>query len=72
MHRRQFIAAASAASLAAGAPRWLVAKTRQPLKILLLGGTRFLGIHMTELALVRGHSVTSSIAGARDPNSCLR
>jgi 2'-hydroxyisoflavone reductase len=58
MHRRQFIAAASAASLAASAPGWLVAKTRQPLKILLLGGTRFLGIHMTELALARGHSVT--------------
>jgi 2'-hydroxyisoflavone reductase len=58
MHRRQFIAAASAASIAAGAPGWLAAKARQPLKILLLGGTRFIGIHMTELALARGHSVT--------------
>ena len=58
MHRRHFIAAASAASIAASAPGWLVAKARQPLKILLLGGTRFVGIHMTELALARGHSVT--------------
>lgn len=58
MHRRHFIAAASAASLAASAPRWLDAKARQPLKILLLGGTRFIGVHMTELALARGHSVT--------------
>jgi 2'-hydroxyisoflavone reductase len=67
MHRRQFIAAASAASLAASAPGWLVAKTRQPLKILLLGGTRFLGIHMTELALVRGHSVTFFNRGRTRP-----
>lgn len=58
MHRRQFIAAASAVGIAASAPGWLVAKARQPLKILVLGGTRFIGIHMTELALARGHSVT--------------
>jgi 2'-hydroxyisoflavone reductase len=58
MHRRQFIAAASAAGIAASAPGWAVTKARQPLKILLLGGTRFIGIHMTELALARGHSVT--------------
>jgi 2'-hydroxyisoflavone reductase len=58
MHRRHFIAAASATGIAASAPRWLVAQTRRPLKILLLGGTRFIGIHMTELARARGHSVT--------------
>lgn len=58
MHRRHFIAAASAASLAASTPRWVGAKAREPLKILLLGGTRFIGVHMTELALARGHSVT--------------
>ncbi len=58
MHRRHFIAAASAASLVASAPRWVHAKAPQPLKILLLGGTRFIGVHMTELALARGHSVT--------------
>jgi len=58
MHRRHFIAAASAASLAATTPGWLHAQSRRPLKILLLGGTRFLGIHVTEIALARGHSVT--------------
>ena len=29
-----------------------------PLRILILGGTSFLGIHMTEIALQRGHTVT--------------
>ncbi|MBL8267333.1 NAD-dependent epimerase/dehydratase family protein [Steroidobacter sp.] len=58
MDRRHFIAAASAASLAASAPGWAATKARQPLKIVLLGGTRFIGVHMTELALARGHTVT--------------
>jgi 2'-hydroxyisoflavone reductase len=58
MHRRHFIAAASAASLAASTPGWALAKDRRPLKILLLGGTRFIGVHITELALARGHTVT--------------
>lgn len=58
MHRRHFIAAASAATLAASTPGWAATKAKQPLKILLLGGTRFIGVHMTELALARGHSVT--------------
>src|ERR1700726_1423772 len=30
----------------------------QPLRILILGGTSFLGIHMTRIAQQRGHSVT--------------
>lgn len=30
----------------------------QPLRILILGGTRFIGVHFTELALERGHTVT--------------
>jgi len=29
-----------------------------PLKILILGGTRFIGIHMTQQAVARGHTVT--------------
>jgi 2'-hydroxyisoflavone reductase len=58
MHRRHFIAAASAAISATSVSSWVVAQNRRPLKILLLGGTRFIGIHMTELALARGHSVT--------------
>ena len=30
----------------------------KPLKILILGGTRFIGLHMTALALERGHTLT--------------
>jgi 2'-hydroxyisoflavone reductase len=58
MKRRDFLRTAGAATAAAAAPGWLTAKSPQPLRILILGGTRFIGIHMTELALRRGHSVT--------------
>jgi len=34
------------------------AKKPKPLKILILGGTRFIGLHMTALALARGHTLT--------------
>jgi nucleoside-diphosphate-sugar epimerase len=54
--RRKFLAAA--ATLAAATPRWTIAQTRKPLSILILGGTRFIGVEMTELALKRGHKVT--------------
>ena len=38
-------------------PPW-AAKKPKPLKILILGGTRFIGLHMTALALERGHTLT--------------
>jgi 2'-hydroxyisoflavone reductase len=53
--RRKFLAAAT---LAAAGSRWAVAETRKPLSILILGGTRFIGVEMTALALKRGHKVT--------------
>lgn len=53
INRRTFLAAATLA--AAGAS---IAETRKPLSILILGGTRFIGLEMTELALKRGHKVT--------------
>ena len=31
---------------------------RRPLRILVLGGTKFIGVHIVELALQHGHSVT--------------
>src|SRR4051794_37178304 len=55
--RRKFLAAASLAAAAVGS-RWSMAETRKPLSILILGGTRFIGVEMTELALKRGHKVT--------------
>ena len=61
--RRRFLSLASGALAASalGTRRLLgadAASGRKPLKILILGGTRFIGLHLTELALGRGHSVT--------------
>ncbi len=55
MHRRTFIQAVSAAAAAFAGNA--VAASRPPLQILVLGGTRFIGIHMTRLAMERGHKV---------------
>ncbi len=33
-------------------------KSKRPLRLLILGGTRFIGLHMTELAIARGHTLT--------------
>jgi len=53
INRRAMLSMAAAASVA---PRMTFAK--EPLSILLLGGTRFIGVPITELALARGHKVT--------------
>jgi 2'-hydroxyisoflavone reductase len=58
LDRRQFVAAASMAAAGVATSSWSAEKARQPLKILLLGGTRFIGVPITELALKRGHTVT--------------
>jgi 2'-hydroxyisoflavone reductase len=58
MKRRSFLHLTAAAGTAAMVPGWLHAKAEKPLKILILGGTRFIGVHMTELALARGHTLT--------------
>ncbi len=58
MNRRQFVNAMSAAALAASSPVWPKEKPHRPLRILVLGGTKFLGVHIVELALLHGHSVT--------------
>jgi 2'-hydroxyisoflavone reductase len=67
--RRQFILS-TAATLASGAtlPGFVRAaegtsKTSKPLRILILGGTGFLGPHCTESAIARGHSVTHFNSG---------
>jgi 2'-hydroxyisoflavone reductase len=39
----------------------------KPLRILILGGTAFLGIHMTEIAMRRGHTVTLFNRGHAKP-----
>jgi 2'-hydroxyisoflavone reductase len=58
MNRRQFVYAMSAAALAASNNAVAKEKPRRPLRILVLGGTKFLGVHIVELALLHGHSVT--------------
>jgi 2'-hydroxyisoflavone reductase len=61
MKRRSLISFAAAGALAALTPVWAARKTRKakkPLRILILGGTRFIGLHMTAYALERGHTLT--------------
>src|SRR6187397_859784 len=57
MKRRTMLSMAAAGALASLTPAWAVKKPK-PLKILILGGTRFIGLHMTALALARGHTLT--------------
>jgi 2'-hydroxyisoflavone reductase len=57
MKRRTLLSLAAAGALAQLAPAWSARKPK-PLRILILGGTRFIGLHMTALALERGHTVT--------------
>jgi 2'-hydroxyisoflavone reductase len=67
MQRRQFIAAASMTAAWVGATAATAAGQPRALRILILGGTRFIGVYMTELALNRGHSVTLFNRGETNP-----
>ena len=57
MKRRTLLSMAAAGAVASVGSAW-AAKKPKPLKILILGGTRFIGLHMTALALARGHTLT--------------
>ena len=65
MRRRQFIHWAAATSLSVGGTRALRGATG--LRILILGGTSFIGVHMTQLALKRGYRVTLFNRGKTNP-----
>jgi len=67
MQRRQFIAIASMMAASIGAAGVTAAASARPLRILILGGTRFIGVHFTELALQRGHIVTLFNRGETNP-----
>jgi 2'-hydroxyisoflavone reductase len=56
MKRRTLLALAAAGAFSAAMPSF--GRKIKPLKILVLGGTRFIGLHMTALALERGHTLT--------------
>src|SRR5215470_8345132 len=67
MKRRTLLSIAAAGSLAALLPALSESKSpagkktkkaKKPMRILILGGTRFIGLHMTALALERGHQLT--------------
>jgi 2'-hydroxyisoflavone reductase len=76
MRRRQFIAstvAAAAAGAVSGSrsPAWAASPVRhrsaEPLRILFLGGTGFIGPYMVRYAVDRGHRVTTFTRGGREP-----
>ncbi len=56
MKRRTLLKLAAAGTACAALPAF--GRKIKPLKILVLGGTRFIGLHMTALALQRGHTLT--------------
>ena len=58
MRRRQFVHAMSSAALLTAGYANGREKPHRPLRILILGGTKFIGVHITELALQHGHAVT--------------
>lgn len=58
MKRRNFISAAGASLAVASLDGLALEKSKRPLRLLILGGTRFIGLHMTELAIARGHTLT--------------
>ena len=59
MKRRQFVTSIAAGLGVAALPgRLRATATPRPLKLLILGGTGFLGPHTVEYALARGHEVT--------------
>lgn len=58
--RRGFLAsmAAAGAAIPLAAQLPATSRTRRPMKILVLGGTAFLGPHFVRAALANGHEVT--------------
>ncbi|MCB9845122.1 MAG: NAD-dependent epimerase/dehydratase family protein [Phycisphaeraceae bacterium] len=68
--RRDFLAAAGAAGMAGAFGPAFAARRTQParsLRILILGGTGFLGPHVVEYAVSRGHTLTLFNRGRTNP-----
>jgi 2'-hydroxyisoflavone reductase len=65
--RRDFIATSGAAVAAASFPGLLRSKPRSQLRILILGGTGYIGPHLVRHAVSRGHHVTTFTRGRRTP-----
>ena len=58
MHRRDFIISSALATLALAVPALADTRPPKPLRLLILGGTGFIGPHQVRYALARGHQVT--------------
>lgn len=67
MTRRELIRAGAGTALALASGR-LLARAKGPGSLLILGGTGFIGPHLTELALARGWKVSHFNRGRRDPD----
>ena len=65
--RREFIELSALAALAGALP-WPRERSGAPLRILILGGTGFVGPHIVHAALQRGHHVSMLNRGQREPN----
>ena len=67
-HRRDFLAAGLAGAGLLALPSFARSKPRpQPLKILVMGGTGFLGPHFVEAARKAGHTLTLFNRGKTNP-----
>lgn len=69
MNRRELLEAGVGVTLATAlSPRALLAQSSaKPLRLLILGGTRFIGPHFVEAARARGHQVTLFNRGRTNP-----
>ncbi|MDI9237348.1 NAD-dependent epimerase/dehydratase family protein [Lysobacter sp. LF1] len=65
--RRQFLSAALAGAALLGLPAGARERAPRPLKLLVLGGTGFLGPHFVDAALARGHTLTLFNRGKTNP-----
>src|SRR5688500_6400533 len=65
--RREFLELTAAVALTS-AFRFKVEERSAPLRILILGGTCFVGPHIVHAALARGHPVAMLNRGQRAPN----
>lgn len=68
--RRTFIKSASSIGALATLPAWALAagEADKPLRLLILGGTGFIGPHEINYALARGHTVTMFNRGKTAPD----
>ena len=69
MTRRSFVAVTAAATSALALGQTATPKAAKPLRILILGGTGFIGPHQVRYAVDRGHKVTVFNRGKTNPGS---